>query len=260
MAKKNSGRGQITKRDERIFRDLYGTIVLSIEQVALMHFRSYARARRRLYDLRYIGKVHNYTIRKEDTPDGESRNLWMLTSDGLKYVRDDLKIETTERRPDWPANRNIFHYLDVNDVYAMVSGEFDAALGEYPAWEWKDERRASRRWNMGGKERTHRPDAEVRFGGNIYFLERETERSRKAPAHFLARMEDYAGYIRYARANGSAEGYEVMWACDTGRDEKLAVEAGQRFGVATYAGTPNEVFERLARYAWNEARRHGPAA
>ena len=260
MVKKNSGRGQMTKRDERILRDLYRTLVLSIEQVQLMHFRSYARARRRLYDLREMGKVQNTTIQANETPYGESRNVWMLTPDGLRYVLNDLKKEGPERTPRFPAHRNIFHYLDTNDVYAMVSGELVAALGEYATWEWLDERRAFRSWNMGGEDGKHRPDAEVRFGGNVYCVERETERARESPAHFVERMKGYAGYIRYARANGSAEGYEVMWACDTGRDEKLAVEAGQRFGVATYAGTPNEVFERLARYAWNEARRHGPAA
>lgn len=252
VVKKASGRGQITKRDERIWRDLYHTRILSIEQVALMHFRSYARARRRLYDQKYLGMIENKTISAQESPDGKNHNVWRLNPTGIRYVLNDLgKEEKAERLPDWPSTRNLVHYLDTNDLYVLLSGELDAALGQYPAWEWKDERRASRKWNMGGKERTHRPDAEVCFGGGAYFIERETKRAKEPPSHFLGRMEDYAGYIRYARANGDARNVEVLWACDTERDMDHAVEAGQRFGVATYAGTPHEVCQRLLKYATN---------
>ncbi|WP_166180540.1 replication-relaxation family protein [Rubrobacter tropicus] len=250
MAKKSSGRGQITPRDERIFRDLYHTRILTTRQIAAMHFPSYETGRRRLYDLKWSGKIENHVFRAstEDSLD-EDVNVWMLTSKGFRYVLEDLEKEKPERYPDWPSRRNVRHYLDANEVYVMASGALDAVLGSYPAWEWRDERGASRRWNMGGRERTHRPDAEVRFGDTVYFIERETARSRKSPNHFVNRMEDYAGYIRYARANGAAESFKVMWACDTERDENHAADAGERFAVPTYAGTPREVSQRLKQHA-----------
>lgn len=250
MAKKNSGRGHITPRDERIFRDLYFTRILTTRQITSMHFPSYETGRRRLYDLKWLDMIENRVFRasSEDSLD-EDVNVWMLTAKGFRYVLGDLDKERTERYPDWPSRRNVRHYLDANDVYVMASGALDAALGGYPAWEWTEEKGASRKWNMGGKERTHRPDAEVSFDGRLYFIERETERARESPNHFHTRMEDYAGYIRHARANGDARSFKVMWACDTKRDENHAAEAGERFGVPTYAGTPKEVSLRLKRHA-----------
>ena len=253
MTKKNSGRGQITARDERIIRNLYWTRLLTTRQIASLHFRSYETCRRRLYSLRYQGLLTNHAFTAEETPYGESRNVWMLTTNGLDYALRDLGKEK-ERYFKRPANRFIWHYLDTNDVYAMVAGGLDTALGPYPAWDWREEKRASRNWNMGGKERTHRPDAEVRFGDTVYYIERETARAKEPPSHFLERMEGYAGYIRYLRANGVSESFWVMWACDTERDEDHAADAGERFGVPTYAGTPKEVARRLKQHAQESIR------
>ena len=255
MAKKSSGRGQITPRDERIFRDLYHTRILSFQQIVSMHFSSGETARKRLYNLRWLGLIENQVFQpsNEDSLD-RAVNVFKLTTAGVKYVREDLSETRSERHPNFPSRRNLRHYLDTNDVYVIASGALDAVLGGYPAWEWWDERRASRKWNMGGKERTHRPDAEVRFADAVFFIERETERSKKSPGHFLTRMEDYAGYIRYARANDDARRFQVMWACDTARDEEHAADAGERFGVPTYAGTPREVAQRLRQHAKDSLR------
>lgn len=227
--KKGSGRGQIVPRDDELMLDLYYIRVASIPQVEEMYFKTYAAARKRLYELSWMGLIENKIYCVEG-----KLNLWMLTKRGFRRQAEDVGNED-ERYRDWPTARNIRHYIDTNDVYTLVSGPLEEALGKQPAWHYRDEARASHYWKIGSQEGLHRPDAEIELANRLYFIERQTERSRKPQSYFDERMQDYQGYFRYAQAERGIAGCEVVWVCDTQRDLDYALRAGEKYGIDTTA-------------------------
>lgn len=245
--KKDSGRGEIGDRDDEIMLDLYYMRVAKVEQVQKLHFPSYDSARRRLYELSWMGMVENNIYSRK-----EGLNVWRLTKRGFRRQAE-VAGTMDEQYRDWPSSKNIRHYIETNDVYMLVSGKLDELLGEQPEWTWKDEARATHKWKIGAQSGTHRPDAEIRIGNRLYFIERETERSRKAKSHFERRMSQYQGYVRYAQAERGIDGCEVIWACDTERDKDHAFEAAKKYNVATLTdglvGACEHLLERAGKLA-----------
>lgn len=245
--KKDSGRGEIGDRDDDLMLDMYHMRVATIEQVQKLHFSSYFSARKRLYELSWMGMVENNIYSRK-----EKLNIWRLTKRGFRRQAEVAGTRDEQYR-EWPSAKNIRHYIDTNDVYMLVSGKLDELLGEQPEWTWKDEARATHNWKIGSQSGTHRPDAEIRIGNRLYFIERETERSRKPKAHFERRMSQYQGYARYAQAERAVDGCEVVWACDTERDKDQAFDAAKKYNVATLTddvvGACEHLLERAGKLA-----------
>lgn len=245
--KKDSGRGEIGYRDDELMLDLYHMRVATIEQVHKMHFPSYYSARKRLYELGWMGLVENNVYSRK-----EKLNIWMLTRRGFRRQAETAGRENEQYR-EWPSAKNIRHYLETNDVYVLVSGKLDELLGEQPAWTWKDEARATHDWKIGSQSGTHRPDAEIRIGDRLYFIERQTARSKESKSYFDQRMAQYQGYFRYAQAERGIEGCEVVWACDKEQHQDYAFEAAQKYNIATVAdslvGACEHLLERAGKLA-----------
>lgn len=244
--KKGSGRGQIGSRDDELMLDLYYVRVASISQIHQLYFPSYKSARKRLYELGWMGLVQNNIYSRK-----EKLNLWMLTKRGFKRQAEDVGNKD-ERYRDWPTERNIRHYIDTNEVYMLVSGSLDDAVGQQPAWRYRDEARASHYWKIGSQGGLHRPDAEIEIANRLYFIERQTERSRKPQSYFDNRMQKYQGYFRYAEAERGVSGCQVLWVCDTQRDVDYALQAGKNCGVDTAANR----LVGACNYLVSEAKKH----
>ena len=232
----------VTERDEAMLRDLYFAPGLTTRQIKRMYFDALNTAKYRMYRLRKKGLVVNLVLARE----GErSEVLWKLSKRAFEREAE-AAGRAKERYRTWPKGR-LPHLMDTNDLFVETSYALDEALGQYPAWEWVDEPRATERYESYGERRQHQPDAEIRFAGRRFFVERETRRAKQAPEAFEAKMHRYATYLRYAGLEGG--GAEVLFASDAERDARHALEAGRRHGVPTVAGPLEEIAAHLARRA-----------
>lgn len=236
-----SGRaGMTTDRDEEIFTDLYLTGCLTTTQIEQMHFASHRRAGNRLRELTAKGYLY-YTFFDV----GES--LWFLTRDAFKREAEHDGAE--EGRPFTPPKDRMPHQVKVNEVYVRVARILTSMFGPQTGWQWLNEGRARVGYERAGRDRAYCPDAEVRFRGHTYIIERQTEAARASREVILSRMADYADYIE--NVTQAKNTTEVLWACDTERDVRYAEEGGEKYGLTTYAGD----VPRIARYIEGQAHR-----
>ena len=239
----NGKRGMITERDESILQDLFLAPGLSTRQLSRMYFDSVNTAKYRMYQLRKKGLVVNLVHKRGPAP---SEVLWKLSKKALER-EEEAAGRAGKRFRSWPKGR-ISHLIDVNDVFVEVSYGLDEVLGRFPGWEWIDEPRASERYEFAGTNRQHQPDAEVRFRGLRFFIERETKRAKETPEAFLRKM---AGYQAYTQAFGIEGQVQIIFACDTERDVRYALSAGREYRVPVFAGN----LEEAARYLLQQAAR-----
>lgn len=231
--------GILMPRDESILTEIYFTGFLTTKQIVDRHFPDPEYGRQRLYALRKKKMLTNWTVSRQ-------LNLWKLTKGAFDREIESLHRED-ERFKKWPKRDYIPHYVDTNDLFVAICGDLDGMLGKHPAWEWKDESRAFRRYEFGGDKRYHQPDAEVHFGGRIYFIERQTERSRKTGKEIEEKIRRYKGYrTSIDRDDLSAQ---LLFACDTQRDLDYAVKAADKHQVPTYADTLQGVADHLKKEA-----------
>lgn len=236
----------LSHRDEAILTDLYFTRVLSTQQIAAKYFNAYNTAKARLAEL--AGDL--WIIRRNPY---KGTTIWTLTRPAFEREVEDLHREG-ERYREWPKPKAIPHFLDTNDVFIDISEELDGILGQRPAWDWKQEPRAWEAFKDGEGKGVHRPDAEISFAGNRYFIERQTERARKTAKQIDNKInDDYRRYIRRQRREGVEGELEVLYACDEERDMRYADAAGERHGVEVITGKPDYIAEYIAGKAM-EAR------
>lgn len=259
-------RDVLTDRDEAVLRDLYFTRILSREQIAARFWpegrsvyfpasdpgqtrrggRRYpmprvpspASAERRMRSL----ITRNYLV---DPREHKGTLLYLLSKSAFRREAEDL-YRDDERYRTWPKSR-LPHYLDTNDVYVALAGELDAILGgPYPNWEWRDEARAHLEYKYAGKGHKHQPDAEIHFAGHVFFLERQTRRSKEPRATFDKKLAAYATHLDYLDTNDTAQ---ILFACDTERDMNHAREAAHKSGVPTFVGDVSEAVDHVAQLA-----------
>ena len=237
-----SSQPNLTDRDEKVLTDLYFCRILSTEQITAKYFNNYNTAKRRM------GEVRNELemVRRRNPWAGTT--IWTLTRRAFDREIEALGREG-ERYREWPKQMAIQHFLDTNDVFIDISDEMDEVLGEYPAWEWKDEPHAREAFKDGEGKGIHRPDAEIIFGGNRYFLERQTNRARKTAKDLEKKLDTYRRYIRRQRRDGVEGELEVLYACDEERDMKYAKDAANDHGVQMTAGKPGLIAEHLVSNA-----------
>ena len=244
----------LSDRDEAILTDLYFTRVLSTKQIADKYFNTYNTAKARLAEL-----ADDLWIIRRNPYKGTT--IWTLTRPAFEREVEGLRREG-ERYRDWPSAHAIPHFLDTNDVFIDISEEMDGILGKRPAcdwmgrtpWDWKQEPLAREAFKDGEGKGVHRPDAEINFAGNRYFLERQTERARKTAKQIDDKInDDYRRYIRRQRREGFEGELEVLYACDEERDMRYANDAANRHGIQMISGKPGYIAEYIVGKAM-EAR------
>lgn len=236
-----SSQPNLTDRDEKVLTDLYFCRILSTEQIAAKYFNHYNTAKSRLA----VVKDMDMITRRNPW---QGTTIWMLTRRAFDREIEALGCEG-ERYRDWPKQMAIGHFLDTNDVFIDISEEMDEVLGEHPAWEWKNEPRAREAFKDAEGKGVHRPDAEIAFADNRYFLERQTSRARKTAKDLDKKLETYRRYIRRQRREGFEGEMEVLYACDEERDMKHAKNAADHHGVQMTAGKPGLIAEHLVSNA-----------
>ena len=80
--------------------------------------------------------------------------LWRLSREGFECQRASLDREK-EFTPDFFQGIKIEHYLEANDLYVRVAPRLERTLGPYPTWEWKNEGRCFRRYELGEEKHAH---------------------------------------------------------------------------------------------------------
>lgn len=237
-------KGMLTDRDNAILLDLYFTRILSTKQIALLYFKSEATAKRRLYDLANIkGVIEPLTPKTGIT-------VWTLTKPA--FWRAAEFVYPDDRYRGFPEIRYIPHMLDANDIYVGLRKDLDRLLGENPAWQWIDEARmvleqGAKSKALPGITKKKQPDAELAFEDDRYFIERQTQRSRKTKKELDEKVD---GYRRYFSRLGEPEGTrEVIFATDVQRDRDHVLESAEKHDIDLSAGTVEEVTEYLIKQA-----------
>lgn len=204
---------------------------------------SVGSAERRLRKL----KGEKILLRRRHRTKFGATGLWMLSKGAFRReVRDLGRHE--EPYPGWPKHR-LQHLLDTNDVYFQLASELDAILGPChgldPAWQWLDERRAYERYSVSWETRPryHQPDAEIRFLGRVFILERQTERARETQEAMRDKVQRHEARAEYL---GIGDRTQILFACDTLRDIGYAQKAGEECGLPVIAGSVEEVVSYLA--------------
>lgn len=227
MALKTGRTGWTTPRDDALFEDLYFCRFLSTQQIAALRFPSFQSARVRLYSLMRKGQIVNQIHRPNLV-------LWRLTREGFERQRASLDREK-ETTPDFFSGPKVDHYLEANDLYCELAPRLERTLGRHPAWEWKNEGRSFRRYELSGGRYAHQPDAELLLPGVLYFFERQSKRARYAPGTIREKVAAYRTYTeRVLRPEVTVE---VLFACDLERERRAAVEAGDELGVDVVASS-----------------------
>lgn len=239
MALKTGRAGWTTSRDNEVFEDLYLCRFLSTQQVAALRFPSFESARVRLYALMRKGQVVNQIHRPNLV-------LWRLTREGFERQRTSLDCEK-EPIPDFFSGPKVDHYLEANDLYCELAPLLEAALGRYPAWEWRNEGRSFHRYELGGKLCAHQPDAEILLPNALYFFERQSRRARYAPRTIREKVAAYRTYTE--RVLRSEVPVEVLFACDLEREGRAAIRAGNELGVDVVASSVRGIAAYLERAA-----------
>lgn len=243
MALKTGRTGTVTPRDDRTFEDLYFCRFLSTQQVAALRFPSLETARVRLYALMRKGWLVNQVHRPNLV-------LWRLSRDGFERQRASLD-RGKEPTPDFFAGQKVDHYVEANDLYAKVAPRLERALGPYPAWEWRNEGRSFRRYELAGRRFAHQPDAEILLPGRLFFFERQSRRARYGQRQIREKVAAYAIYAD--RVLGPGVGVEILFACDLERERRAAVEAGHEFGLDVAASTVKGIAAHLEAAARRQA-------
>lgn len=239
MALKTGRAGTVTPRDNATFRDLYLCRFLSTQQIAALRFPSLESARVRLYSLMRKGWLVNQVHRPNLV-------LWRLSRDGFERQRVSLE-RGKEPTPDFFLGQKVDHYVEANDLYAEVAPRLERLLGPYPAWEWRNEGRSFRRYELAGRRFAHQPDAEIRLPGRLFFFERQSRRARYAQKHIREKVAAYRTYTD--RVLNPALSVEILFACDLERERRAAVEAGHEFGLDVAASSVKGIAAHLEALA-----------
>lgn len=240
---------KITPRDNDIITRLYFAPFQSTEQLrrkAKLHQlapteeESTDAITRRLYRLAEKGKVENHVSECGVV-------IWKLTKEGWQREVDDLMRYTESFRKSFPNEDRIPHYVETNDVFDAAAPRLDAILGKHPAWEWVHERKCYQKYRTPDGPKYHRPDAEIYFGDWLFFIERQTERSRKTKGAFDKRCGDYRSYIDHLGRSDSNT--VLVFVCDTNRDIEYARQAANRHGVTHIEAPLQQCVNRIVNTA-----------
>lgn len=240
MALRTGRAGFTTPRDNLVLEDLFWTRFLSTRQIADLRFPSSESARVRMYGLMRKGWVVNQILAPKEI-------LWRLTREGFERVRTSLDRDK-EPTPDFFSGQKLLHYVESNDLYVQVTSRLERVLGGPPAWEWANEGRAYRRYELGGRRFVHQPDAEIRLPGHLFFLERQTVRARYVNKTICEKVAAYRSYVdRVLRPEGVR--VEVLFAADLEREKRAAVESGYDCGVEVVASSVRGIAKHLESVA-----------
>jgi hypothetical protein len=258
MALATGKSGTIGPRDEEVFKDLFLCEHLFTPQLERMHFPGSSKVRDRLSRLRKKGYLDNLHFAGMPA-------TWRLTKEAhVRHARV-LGIADHAFSGDETSYERIRHHLDVTEIYVKLREKhpdrrrgtrkflpdeeknLDDILDPYPQWEWISERRASHDWTRGNDPMRYRPDAEVRFGGMLFIIERQTGRARKGPGEIYSKVENHKLYARHV-IRDSME-VEILFACDKITDIESAERASEELGIYTFAGTAEEVVHHIKKAA-----------
>ena len=181
------------------------------------------------------------------TPAGGRTSIWMLSKAAFRREARDMGRHD-DTYPGWPKGK-LQHELDTNDVYFGLAGELDSILegvcyGPDPVWEWRNERRAYERYSVSWEPRPryHQPDAEVLFCGRLFILERQTERAKEPFETIAKKVRDHNHRAAHL---GAKETTQIVFACDTTRDVKHALEAAEDSDLPVVAASVVEAVSHL---------------
>ncbi len=236
MALRTGKAGTLTPRDDRLLEDLYFCRFLSTQQIAALRFPSFESARVRLYALMRKGWVVNQLH-------WPNLVLWRLSREGFERRRASLDQEK-EPTPDFFQGPKVRHYLEANDLYCELAPRLEQALGPYSAWEWRNEGRAFRRYELGDRRLAHQPDAEVILPNGLFFLERQSGRAKYGREVIRGKVVAYKTYVERV-LRPEPERVEVLFACDREREKRAAVESGNELGVVVVASSVRGVASYL---------------
>ena len=212
----------VNTRDESMLTSLFFARYQTTGQLQQGHFKTEKTCSNRLHKLARMGLIEYWRP-------WVGHQVWRLSRSGWERETDHFRQQVRYKRK-WPKAGGLEHILEISDFYVAIAPELNEEVGGYPNWEWRDEPRAYKTYPLPGNKRGyHRPDAEIHVGDLVFFLERQSARSRRTRQTFDAKCEGYKQYIEYAELDPDKA--QIVFACDTERDKEYAHNAAVKYDL-----------------------------
>lgn len=227
----------VNTRDEIMLTSLFFARHQRSDQLQQGNFTKEKTCSNRLHQLAKMGLVEYWRP-------WTGCKLWRLTRAGWEREVDYFSEHAGRYKKKWPKSSAVEHILEINDFYVEIAAELDKMVGEHPDWVWRDEPRSYKNYPLPGNKRGyHRPDAEIHVGDFVFFLERQSVRSKRTVDTFEKKCADYRRYMEYAELDPDKT--QVVFTCDTERDERHAHDAAVRYDLDHLVGDVQKTADGL---------------
>lgn len=248
----------LKQRDEYLITDLYLVRYLTARQIAAMYFLvedsggsrtkpSPGAADRRMYRLATQGWVTNYPELR--SPAGNNYKLWALSEQAFEREREAFGDSPQRHMPPGPKIGRLDHLVRVNDLYLSCSYALRFLVGEpdidgSETWTWRYEGKHHREITIAGEGQTLRPDAEIKIGDILFFVEHQTRESRVTVEKMEEKATNYARYVEHV-LRVPPEKARLLVVTDEERIVQRTTTRAQQEGLIATAGDAEHVTEYL---------------
>lgn len=257
----SGNKAYLKRRDEALFADLYLVRYLTTKQIATMYFLvedprgnrtkpSPGAADRRLYRLAEQEWVTNHPALKSSL--GNTYKLWVLSEQAFEREREAFGDSPQRRMPSGPKIGRLDHLVHVNDLYLSCSYALRFLVGEpdidgSETWTWSYEGKHHREITIAGEGQTLRPDAEIKIGDTLFFVEHQTRESRVTVEKMEEKATNYSRYVEHV-LRVPPEKARLLVVTDEDRIVQATTTRAQQEGLIATAGDEEHITEYLISY------------
>lgn len=245
-------------RDEALLADLYLTRYLTPSQIATMYFMvedkethkqkpSPSAADRRMYRLCKSGWVTNHTELK--STNGKNYKLWVLSSDAFEREREALADDPEMKPPANPKLGRLDHLVAINDLYVKASFSMRNLIGEPDAdgsstWTWRYEGKVPREITSSRDAQKLRPDAEIKIGDTLFFVEYQTRESHATVSKMQEKAVNYSEYVHYVLREDPQKA-QLLLVTDQQAIAHGTLEKAKEHGLVAAAGDVEHINQHI---------------
>jgi hypothetical protein len=211
---------------------------------------SASAADRRLYRLSKSGWVTNHTELK--STNGKNHKLWVLSPEAFEREQEALGDDTTIKLPANPKLGRLDHLVAINDLYVQASFSMRNLIGEPDAdgsttWTWRYEGKHPREITSSRDPQKLRPDAEIKIGDALFFIEYQTRESHATVSKMQDKVINYAEYVQYVLRE-DPEKAQLLLVTDQQVIAEGTLEKAKEHGLVAAAGDVAHINKHIVNH------------